>query len=91
MLVKGFSCHKCHKTIQDHIYRNVLLCVIKMLRDICEMCCICVRGEGDTCKIAKRYVADIARLRKDMLQILQDCEKICGVSWNITDPRKKRI
>ena len=50
------------------------------MRDICEMCYICARGEGDTC-----------RLRKDILQILQDCEKICCVSWNITDPREKRI
>ncbi len=66
LLVKSFSCHKCHKTIQDCMYRNALLCVIEMLRDVCEICYMCVRGEGDTCKIAKRYVQDIARLGKDM-------------------------
>ncbi len=60
----------CHKTIQDCMYRNSLLYVIEMLRDICEMCYICVRGKGDTCKIAKRYVmyfGILARIGKRIL------------------------
>jgi hypothetical protein len=52
------------------MYRNTLLYVIEMLRDMYEMCYICVRGKGDTCKIAKRYVmyfGILARIGKRIL------------------------
>jgi hypothetical protein len=52
------------------MYRNALLYVIEMLRDMYEMCYICVRGKGDTCKIAKRYVmyfGILARIGKRIL------------------------
>jgi hypothetical protein len=50
------------------MYRNSLLYVIEMLRDICEMCYICVWRQGihlqDICEIEKGICEIYMRLRK---------------------------